>query len=147
MSPPSLMTILTLSHRVQRGVVDPLFLVQTEHEVHHLDGVASRSLEQVVDGAYGHYPVPPLVELEPHVAEVGAYHDLRVRKPERSLPVLHHPDERLVAILGAVHLPDGGVLDVPLVEDVASGEDAPHHVYRVGGHRHGDPLVPEPGEL
>src|SRR5271157_3808408 len=111
MSPPSLITTFIASHRMEGRVVDALFLVHTQHYVHHLDGVARRSLEQVVDRPYRDDSVPAFVQLEAYVAEVGPDDNFRVGEAERALLVLHHPYERLVGIDGTVHLPDAGVLN------------------------------------
>src|SRR6267143_499995 len=106
-------------HRMEGSGRDPLLLVEPEHEVHHLHGVARRPLEQVVDRTHRDYPVAPLVNLEADVAEVRPDDYLGVGQPERPLLVLDHPDEGLAVVERAIHLPHVGVPAVAFVEDVA----------------------------
>ena len=82
---------LSRSGRLLRGVVQPLGLVEAEHQVQVLDALAGGALPDVVDRREGHHPAV-LLDRDVDVALVGVAQRPQVRRP------VEDPDERLVGV-------------------------------------------------
>src|SRR6202022_4567094 len=97
---------------------EPGLLVESESDVHRLNAVARRALDQVIDRAEGNDPVSSRIERKSDVREVRSREKLRLGIVPDAGALLDDPDERLGGIGVAVDLPErllverGGGVDV-----------------------------------
>ena len=79
---------------VHRHEVEPHLLIETAGDVEVLDGLASRTLDKVVDGGEHNHAVRALVDVPGDVAEVRAPDFFR----RRIAAAAEQPDEELLAV-------------------------------------------------
>src|SRR5690242_2708322 len=117
--------------RADAGGFEALRLGETERDVHVLDGLAGRSLDEVVNGRHEHDPLRAGVDLEADVAEVGTADVADLRQAR--IVDAHEGRGLVEVVVGGEEL----LLREPLgVRSVDGGEDAAVDRQQVRGEVH-----------